>query len=103
MTVRSAIGLTKDFKVGVELHQGSALNPFLFAIIIDRLTEDIRNDAPWDMLFAAVCRHSPVKKKSYGARGRPGDLEKCTGKKMPESEPEQDQILRVGVLMMEKS
>ena len=51
-TVRSAAGLTKEFKVGVELHQGSALNSFLFDIIIDRLTEDIRKDAPWDMLFA---------------------------------------------------
>ena len=51
-TVRSAAGLTEEFKVGVGLHQGSSLTPFLFAIIIDRLTEDIRKDAPWDMLFA---------------------------------------------------
>ena len=51
-TVRSAAGLTEEFKVGVGLHQGSALSPFLFAIIIDRLTESIRKDAPWDMLFA---------------------------------------------------
>ena len=45
-TVRSAAGLTKEFKVGIGLHQGSALSPFLFAIIIDRLQEDIRKDAP---------------------------------------------------------
>ena len=51
-TVRSAAGLTEEFKIGVGLHQGSALSPFLFAIIIDKLTEDIRKDAPWDMLFA---------------------------------------------------
>ena len=51
-TVRSAAGLNKEFKVGVGLHQNLALSPFLFAIIIDRLTEDIRKDAPWDMLFA---------------------------------------------------
>ena len=51
-TVRSAARLTKKFKVGVGLYQGSALSLFLFAIIIDRLTEDIRKDAPWNMLFA---------------------------------------------------
>ena len=50
-TVRSAARLTKEFKVGVGLHQGSALSPFLFVIIIDRLTKNIRKDAPWDMLF----------------------------------------------------
>ena len=51
-TVRSAAGLTEEFKVGVEIHQGLALSPFLFAIIKDKVTEDIRKDAPWDMLFA---------------------------------------------------
>ena len=60
-TVRSAAGLTEEFKVGVGLHQGSALSPFLFVIIMDRLTEDIRKDAPWDMLFAddiVLCRQN---------------------------------------------
>ena len=45
-TVRSAAELAEEFKVGVGLHQGSALSPFLFAIIMDKLTEDIRKDAP---------------------------------------------------------
>ena len=51
-TVRSTAGLIEEFKVGVGLLQGSALSPFLFAIIIDRLTEDIRKEAPWDMMFS---------------------------------------------------
>ena len=51
-TVRCAAGLTKEFEVRVELRQGSALSPFLFAIIMDKLTEDIRKKAPWDMMVA---------------------------------------------------
>ena len=51
-TVRSEAGLTEEFKVGVGLHQGSALSLFLFAIIMDKLTDNIRKDPPWDMMFA---------------------------------------------------
>ena len=33
------------------LHQGSALSPLLFVIIIDVITEDIEDGTPWAMLF----------------------------------------------------
>ena len=46
-TGRCAARLTEEFKVGAELHQGSALSPLLFAIIMDKLTENIRKEAPW--------------------------------------------------------
>ena len=34
----------------VGLHQGSAFSPFLFAIMMDSLTENIRK-TPWQMMF----------------------------------------------------
>ena len=51
-TVCSAAGMTEPFNVKVGLHQGSALSPLLFAIVIDALTEEIRREAPWNMMYA---------------------------------------------------
>ena len=60
-TVRYAAGLTEEFEVGVGLHQASALSPFLFAIIMDKLTADIRKEVPWD----DICRrHSTAQTAS---------------------------------------
>ena len=50
--VKCAMGLTEGFNVKVGLHQGSALSPFLFAIVIDRLTDTVREESPWTMMFA---------------------------------------------------
>ena len=50
--VRCAVGITKSFKIKIGLHQGSALSPFLFAVIMDRLTDEVRRKPPWTMLFA---------------------------------------------------
>ena len=35
----------------VSVHQGSALSPFLFAVVMDCLTEDVRSEALWMMMF----------------------------------------------------
>ena len=60
-TVRCVAGTTESFKVKVRLHQGSALNLFLFAVIMDRLTDEIRREPPWTMLFAddiVICQET---------------------------------------------
>ena len=50
--VRCAVKTTESFKVKVGLHQGSALSLFRFAVIIDRLTDEVRREPSWTMLFA---------------------------------------------------
>ncbi|KAK3526867.1 hypothetical protein QTP86_000727 [Hemibagrus guttatus] len=39
--VRCAVGQTDELKVDVGLHQGPALSPFLFAIVMDQLSEEV--------------------------------------------------------------
>ncbi|KAK3513818.1 hypothetical protein QTP70_028869 [Hemibagrus guttatus] len=59
--VRFAVGQTEEFKVEVGLHQGSALSPFLFAIVMDQLSEEVRQESPWTMMFAddiVICSES---------------------------------------------
>ena len=50
--VRTCGGDTTDFPINIGLHQGSALSPYLFALVMDEVTRDIQGDIPWCMLFA---------------------------------------------------
>ncbi|MCI4382159.1 hypothetical protein PGIGA_G00260580 [Pangasianodon gigas] len=59
--VRCAVGQTEEFKVEVGLHQGSALSPFLFAMVMDQLSEEVRQESPCTMMFAddiVICSES---------------------------------------------
>ncbi|KAK3544826.1 hypothetical protein QTP86_027491, partial [Hemibagrus guttatus] len=59
--VRCAVGQTEEFNVEVGLHQGSALSPFLFAMVMDQLSEEVRQESRWTMMFAddiVICSES---------------------------------------------
>ena len=51
-SVRTSDGDTHDFPIKLGLHLGSALSPYLFALVMDEVTRDIQGDIPWCMLFA---------------------------------------------------
>ena len=64
--VRCAVGTAESFKLKIGLHQGSALIPFLFAVIMDRLTDEVRREPPWTILFAdnnVICEETREKVK----------------------------------------
>ena len=53
-SVLTSAGEAKEIEIEVGLHQGSALSPLLFVIIIDVTTEEIDEGTPWAMLFADI-------------------------------------------------
>ncbi|KAK3555243.1 hypothetical protein QTP86_010532 [Hemibagrus guttatus] len=71
--VRCAVCQTEEFNVKVGLHQGSALSPFLFAIMMDQLSEEVRQESPWTMMFAdniVICSESREQVEENLERGR---------------------------------
>ena len=79
--VRCSVGTTESSKVKVGLHQGSALSPFLFLVIMNRITDEVRREPPWTMLFAddiVIC------KDQGSRRAETRMMEVCFGKKKDE-------------------
>nr|GEY15234.1 retrovirus-related Pol polyprotein LINE-1 [Tanacetum cinerariifolium] len=50
--VRTTVGNTEFFSMEVSLHQGSAISPYLFTLILDELSRGIQENIPWCMIFA---------------------------------------------------
>jgi hypothetical protein len=51
-SIRTNDGDTNDSLINIGLHQGSALSPYLFTLVMDEVTRDIQGGIPWCMLFA---------------------------------------------------
>ena len=84
--VRCAVGVTEGFEVKVGLHQGSALSPCLFAMVMDRMTDDIREEAPWTMMFADDIADWDLQREQGTGRREAGELEICFGERRNESQ-----------------
>ena len=50
--VRTNEGNSDSFEVKVGLHQGSVLSPLLFVIVMDIISRGLREELPWELLYA---------------------------------------------------
>ena len=50
--VRFAGGLSEKFPIEVGVHQGSALSPLLFKLVLEEATKTVRKGDPWELLYA---------------------------------------------------
>ena len=51
-SVRVGEGYSEEFEVKVGVHQGSALGPLLFIIVLEALSREFRCGVPWEDLYA---------------------------------------------------
>ena len=50
--VRIGHEYSEEFRIRVGVHQGSALSPLLFIIVLQAITEEFRTGCPWELLYA---------------------------------------------------
>jgi Reverse transcriptase (RNA-dependent DNA polymerase) len=50
--VRACDDESDTFSIKIGLHQGSALSPYVFTLVMNEITKDIQEDNPWCILFA---------------------------------------------------
>ncbi|XP_057532853.1 uncharacterized protein LOC130810734 [Amaranthus tricolor] len=49
--IHTSMGMTESFLIKVGLHEGSALSPFIFTVIMEEISNSILETIPWCMLF----------------------------------------------------
>ena len=50
--VQSKRGIYEHFEIGIGLHQGSALSPFLFIMLVYTISRGVRSELPRELLYA---------------------------------------------------
>jgi len=50
--VRTVCGNSSSFEVKIGMHQGSALSPLLFVIVMEAISREFRVVLPWELLYA---------------------------------------------------
>jgi len=50
--VKTVYGNSSGFEVNVGMHQGSALSPLLFVIVMEAISREFRVALPWELLYA---------------------------------------------------
>ena len=43
---------SKEFEIGVVVHQGSVLSPLFFILVLEALSREFRTGVPWELLYA---------------------------------------------------
>src|SRR5699024_11067456 len=51
-SVRCSSGLSQPYRISVGVHQGSALSPLLFILVMDTIGRDLITPSPWTLLYA---------------------------------------------------
>ena len=64
ISIRTSDVDTDDFPIKIGLHHGSALSPYLFALVMDEVTRDIQGDIPW--CINAFLNYVGISPKSKG-------------------------------------
>ena len=49
--MKSKRGINERFGVGIGLHQGSALSPFLFIMLVDTISQDMGTGLLWELQY----------------------------------------------------